>query len=269
MTNSNSWKEQVWEIFLEKFWDNRPKGKDIIEYTKGDLEPLLEKYTKSGQGEIRTFHYEHEKVNAVKKRGVAKIPLTRTSWALVKRPNELIFKEPKDGGFFIPTKPLTQGMIKGIKNTLNTFANPGEATLLAIANHSGIIADFYSLQNEGVMFTGGRQGAGVHVVIGANNIDMTKAQIEIDGGYEWANDVVIAEMKSSFRQSEFDTNQALLPMLKWRKILKEKNVYALVLLAETRNDFIEYWAYDLKQDPEHVPFGMMIKKSKKYLIRVN
>lgn len=269
MKKSNSWKEEAWESFLKKFWDERPSGVNFVEYSKDDLEPMLAKYTKSGQGEIRIFHYEHEKVSAVKERGVAKIPLTRTSWALVKRPKELIFEEPKKGGLFHSTKPLTLGMIKGIKDTFNTSANPGETTLLAIANRAGIIADFYSLKNEGVLFTGGRQKAGVHIVLGANSVDMTKAQIEIDGGYEWSDDVVIAEMKSSFKQSEFDTNQALLPMLKWKNILKDKNVYALVLLAQTKNGFLEYWAYDLQQDPETMPFGMKIKNSKKYIIQVN
>lgn len=268
MGNVQSWKEEAWESFLSKFWDKRPKGINIVEYTTEDLEPFLNKYAKSGQGEIRTFHYEHEKISAVKKRNVAKIPISRKVWALVERPQHIIFQEPVEGGIFVPSKLLTQGMVEGIKATLDSSSNPGETTLLAIANHTGIISDFYHLDSEGVLFTGGRQSAGVHIVIGMSQIDMSKAQIEIDGGFEWADSVVIVEMKSSLSQPDFDTNQALLPMLKWKKLLNNKVVYSLVLLAETKKDRIEYWAYDLKQDTESLPFGMKIVFSKKYKIEV-
>jgi hypothetical protein len=95
---------------------------------------------------------------------------------------------------------------------------------------------------------------------------MKKAQIEIDGGFEWANVVVIVEMKSSFKQKAFDINQALIPMLKWQKLLKHKKVKSMVLLAETRENSIEYWAFDLVVDKKK---KMRIEKSKRYIVYVN
>lgn len=263
-----SWKEHAWEDFLTKYWDNRPEGVNIVEYTEDDLGPLLSKYTKSGQGEIRIFHYEHEKVAAVKKRSVAKIPLSRRSWAIIPSPPKISFTEPVEGGKFNMKNNLTEGMVLGIRDTLNSKTNPGEATLLAIANHTGIISDFYDLQEQGILFTGGRQRAGIHLVIATRDVDMTKAQIEIDGGFEWPKTVVIAEMKSSFNQTDFDINQALIPMLKWAKLLENKQVHSLVLLAETKKNSLEYWAFDLVFDNSQSEVGMKIEKSKKYVLDI-
>ena len=187
---------------------------------------------------------------------------------ITKSPKSISFKEPDFGGIFEPKNKLTEGMLGGIKETMSSISNPGETTLLAIANHAGIISDFYGLDNKGVLFTGGRQNAGVHIVVGAKDMDMTKAQIEIDGGFEWPNTVVIVEMKSSFRQKNFDLNQALIPMLKWMRILKNKKVYSMVMLAETNQKGIEYWAYDLIRDDSESSVGMKISKSKKYIIEV-
>ncbi|MFH1188986.1 MAG: hypothetical protein V1652_04055 [bacterium] len=159
-------------------------------------------------------------------------------------------------------------MIAGIKETMSTKTNPGETTLLAIANHAGIIADFYNLKEKGVLFTGGRQKAGIHIIVGVNDVDMEKAQIEIDGGFEWPDTVVIVEMKSSFIQNDFDINQALLPMLKWEKLLKNKKVYSLVLLSETNKTGIEYWAYDFIHDISESNIGMRISRSKKYILEI-
>ena len=260
-----SWKEDAWEEFLVKFWDKRKKDVDFVEYNKDDLEKILGKYTKSGQGEIRIFHYGNENVEAVKKRGISKVPITRSKWMIVKSAPVLKFSEPEIGGEFNPRKKLTDGMIIGIKETLNEKTNPGETTLLAIANHSGIIADFYNLKENGVLFTGGRQKAGIDLIINGRHTDIKKAQIEIDGGFEWANIVVIVEMKSSFKQNAFDSNQALIPLLKWKKLLSNKKVNALVLLAETKNIGIEYWAFDLIEDSKA---KMKINRSKKYIIKV-
>lgn len=157
-------------------------------------------------------------------------------------------------------------MIIGIKETFNEKTNPGETTLLAIANYIGVIADFYNLKENGILFTGGRQKAGINLIIDGNNTDIKKAQIEIDGGFEWANTVVIVEMKSTFKQHAFDINQALIPMLKWKKLLKNKKVNSLVLLAETTKAGIEYWAFDLLEDKE---VKMRVNKSKKYIININ
>jgi len=268
MKKGNSWKEEAWEALLKEIWDNKPKDVDTIEYTKSDLDPILSKYTKSGQGEIRIFHSGSKRMEAIKKRGVVKIPLSRSSWKIIKSPPNIDFKEPKKGGEFRPINSLTEGMLAGIKETMVSSANPGETTLLAIANHVGIIADFYSLKEEGVLFTGGRQKAGIHLVVGTKNIDMTKAQIEIDGGFEWPQTVVIVEMKSSFNQSHFDVNQALFPMLKWEKLLMNKKVYSLVMLAETNKNGIEYWAYDFVHDISESTIGMKIAKSKKYILDI-
>lgn len=264
-TKNNSWREEAWEEFLKKFWDNRKRGVDFVEYTKEDLEKILSKYNKSGQGEIRIFHYGNEQLYAVKKRGVTKIPITRTKWRLIKSSPPIIFDEPKDIEKKNVKSILTEGMIVGVKETFLTKANPGETTLLAIANHTGIISDFYNLKDRGVLFTGGRQRAGVNLVINGKEVNMEKAQIEIDGGFEWAHVVVIVEMKSSFNQQAFDINQALIPMLKWRKLLKNKKVNSLVLLAETKENGIEYWAYDLIEDEKN---KMTINKSKKYILKI-
>jgi len=268
MTDRNkkeSWKNEAWEEFLKRFWDIRKSGVDFVEYNKEDLEKILSKYTKSGQGEIRIFHYGCEKLEPLKKRGVSKIPLTRSSWKLIKSAPVLNFEEPKEGGLFSVKNKLTEGMLFGIKETFNEKANPGETTLLAIANHTGIIADFYNLKERGILFTGGRQKAGIELVINGSRTDMRKAQIEIDGGFEWANVVVIVEMKSSFKQIAFDTNQALIPFLKWKKLLKNKKVNSMVLLAETNREGLEYWAFDLIEDEEN---KMKINRSKKYLINI-
>lgn len=262
------WKEEAWEKFLVKFWDNRQSEVDTIEYTKEDLEPFLSEYKKSGQGEIRIFHYGSEKINAVKKRNITKIPLSREKWKLIKRPIAIEFVEPQEKVIFSPKHKLTTGMIIGVKDTMSQRTNPGETTLLAIANHSGIIADFYDLTESGVLFTGGRQRAGIHLVVGSHDVDMTKAQIEIDGGFEWHNTVVIVEMKSSFKQSGFDINQALIPMLKWKGLLKDKKVYSLVLLAETNSFGIEYWAYDLSHNIKALNNEMKITKNKKYILEI-
>lgn len=268
MPKNDSWKEKAWEIFLKKVWDNKPKGVNTVEYTKSDLDPILSKYTKSGQGEIRIFHSGSNKIEAVKKRGIVKIPLSRDSWKIIKAPPSIDFIEPRSGGKFKGENKLTEGMFAGIKETMILSSNPGETTLLAIANHTGIIANFYNLHEKGVLFTGGRQKAGIHLVIGTKDIDMTKAQIEIDGGFEWPGTIVIAEMKSSFHQKNFDINQALIPMLKWRNLLKSKKVYSMVLLAETNKTGIEYWAYDLVRDISESSIGMKIAKSKKYIIEI-
>jgi len=263
-----SWREEAWENFLLKFWDSRKEDVDTVEYTKEDLESFLSKYEKSGQGEIRIFHYGCEKLRAVKKRKVSVIPISRSIWRLIQQAETFSFPEPAEEIIFIPKNILTEGMIVGVKDTIDQNANPGETTLLAIANHSGIIADFYNLDNQGVLFTGGRQRAGIHLVVGTRDVDMTKAQIEIDGGFEWSNTVVIVEMKSSFKQDNFNINQALIPMLKWESLLKDKKVYALVLLAETRNNGIEYWAYDLAHDKQSLSNKMKIIKSKKYILKI-
>lgn len=260
-----NWKEEAWETLLKKVWDTRGT-KDSVEYSKEDLEPILSKYTKSGQGEIRIFHSGSAKVEALKKRRILKIPLSRTSWKLVRAPQALIFNKPETGGVFVPLVSLTDGMRAGIADTLHTTSNPGETTLLAIAKHAGLIKDFYELREDGVLFTGGRQKAKISVHVNGGVIDMSKAQIEIDGGFEWANDIVIAEMKSSFKQVDFDTNQALLPMLKWKKLLPKKQVHSLVLLAETHSDSVEYWAYDI--DKDGTDLGVKILKSKKYIIEL-
>lgn len=260
-----SWQEEAWEILLKRLWDTRG-DKKIIEYTKEDLDPILSKYTKSGQGEIRVFNYSSCNLEALKKRNVSKLPLSRSKWILFEAHPKINFKEPIEGGLFIVTKPLTEGMVSGIKETLNIKSNPGETTMLAIAKQSGLISDFYNLSNDGVLFTGGRQKASLKIYIGDQSINISSALIEIDGGFEWPNDVVIVEMKSKFSQPAFDTNQALIPLLKWKNILKNKNVYSLVLLAETNSKGIEYWAYDIslgKSDVEGV-----VSKSKKYFIEI-
>lgn len=268
MQENDSWKEEAWEALLSKIWDNRPAGVDSVEYSKSDLDPILSKYTKSGQGEIRIFHSGSKKVKAVKDREVVKIPLSRGSWRIIKSPPSIEFKEPKQGGKFNATNKLTEGMLAGIRETMSSNLNPGETTLLAIANHTGVIADFYGLKEKGVLFTGGRQKAGIHLVVGSKDIDMTKAQIEIDGGFEWPETVVIVEMKSSHKQKDFDVNQALLPMLKWEKLLKDKKVYSLVMLAETNETGIVYWAYDFVHDTTESSIGMKISKSRKYILEV-
>jgi len=263
-----SWREEAWESFLIKFWDERQKGSDSVEYTTKDLEPFLSRYGKSGQGEIRIFHYGCGRVEALKKRNLTKIPLSHSSWKLIPRSGEIIFPEPGEGILFFPKNKMTDGMIAGIKDAMERSANPGETTFLTIANHSGIISDFYDLKNQGTLFTGGRQRAGIHLVLGCHDIDMTKAQIEIDGGFEWTDTVVIAEMKSSFKQDHFDINQALIPMLKWKQLLKNKRVYSLVLLAEINSKGIEYWMYDLDHVKTKLGNSMRIVKSKKYMIEV-
>lgn len=262
------WKEEAWDAFLTKFWDNRKEGEDIITYTANDLEPFLKKYSKSGQGEIRIFHYEHEKIKAVKRRDIVKIPITRKSWAITKSPQKINFTEPSILKQIGSERQLTDGMVAGIRDTLNKSSNPGETTLLAIANHMGIISDFYEMKDDGILFTGGRQNAGIHFVVGIHDIDMRKGQIEIDGGFEWPDTIVVVEIKSSFKQADFDTNQALLPMLKWKKAVTNKKVYSLVLLAETKKDVLEYRAYDLEQDTIYSPLGMKIIRSKKYIINL-
>ncbi len=269
MANNNSWKEEAWEILLKKIWDNKPKDIDTVEYNKSDLDPILSRYTKSGQGEIRIFHSGSNKLEALIKRKIVKIPLSRTSWKIVKSPPRVEFLEPKLGGNFKKLNDLTDGMLAGIKETMVLNTNPGETTLLAIANHTGIIADFYDLADKGVLFTGGRQKAGIHLVVGTRDIDMSKAQIEIDGGFEWPKTIVIVEMKSSFKQKNFDINQALFPMLKWEGLLKNKKVYSMVLLAQTNKNGIEYWAYDFIHDKSESSVGMKISKSKKYILEIN
>lgn len=268
MKKENSWKEEAWENLLSEIWDKRPKGVAIVEYNKSHLDPILSKYTKSGQGEIRIFHSSSKGMEALKKRGVIKIPLSRSSWKIIKSPPKIDFIEPKDGGIFKPINKPTEGMIMGIKETMITSSNPGETTLLSIANYIGIISDFYNLDKIGILFTGGRQKAGVHFLVGENDIDMTKAQIEIDGGFEWPDNIVIVEMKSSFNQKDFDINQALIPLLKWENILKNKKVNSLVMLAETNKTGIEYWAYDFVHDKSESNIGMKIAKSKKYIIEI-
>lgn len=268
MKKENSWKEEAWETLLSEIWDKRSKGVDTVEYNKSHLDPILSKYTKSGQGEIRIFHSSSKGIEALKKRGLVKIPLSRSSWKIIKAPLKIDFIEPKVGGVFIPVNKPTEGMILGIKETMATSSNPGETTLLSIANYTGIISDFYGLDNMGVLFTGGRQKAGVHFLLGKDDIDMTKAQIEIDGGFEWPNNIVIVEMKSSFKQKDFDINQALIPLLKWENILKDKKAYSLVMLAETNKIGIEYWAYDFVRDGSKLSIGMKIAKSKKYIIEI-
>jgi len=268
MKKINNWREEAWEDFLQKFWDNRPKGTDSVLYTSKELDPILKKYTKSGQGEIRIFHYGSEKVSAVKKRGVIKIPVTRTSWKIIKKQSSFVFEEPQNGGVFIPKQNLTEVMMLGIKETLNLKLNPGETTLLAIANHAGIIEDFYGLREQGILFTGGRQKAGVTLTINGETFNISKALIEIDGGFEWPDFVVIVEMKSSFKQENFDINQAIIPYLKWKTILNKKTVKPLVLLAETRNSSIEYWAYDIKDISDESGIRVEVGESKKYIIRI-
>ena len=116
------------------------------------------------------------------------------------------------------------------------------------------------------MFTGGRQRAAVKIHIGEQSIDMTSAQIEIDGGFEWSDDVVIVEMKSKFNQPAFDTNQALIPLLKWKTLLKNKNVHSLVMLAETNASGIEYWAYDISLGNSDVEG--VVSKCKRYVVKI-
>lgn len=268
MAIKNSWKEDAWEKFLVKFWDNKSSKANFIEYSKDDLGPFLSKYKKSGQGEIRIFHYGSEKVMALKKRNITKIPISRQRWQLVKAVGKIEFKEPQEEIIFQTKNKLTDGMVVGIKSTMEQSTNPGETTLLAIANYSGIIADFYKLGKPGILFTGGRQRAGIHLVVRGHDVDMSKAQIEIDGGFEWTDTVVIVEMKSSFNQKNFDINQALIPMLKWRTLLKHKLVYSLVMFAQTNKIGIEYWAYDLKCNNKSIGIGMKIVKSKKYILEI-
>ncbi len=261
-----SWKEEAWEIFLTKFWDNRTE--DLVVYSKQDLFPILSKYKESGRGEIRIFHYEHEKLNAVKSRNVMKIPISRTEWGLVERPRPLHFVEPEDGKE-VSDATLTEGMRKAIEASRYSSANPGETTLLAIAKRLNIIDDFYQLGGDGVWFTGGRQNAiGAIIDVNQTKIDLSKAQIEIDGGFEWDDSVVIVEMKSSFNQVDFDNNQALIPILKWQYLLSKKRVFSLVLLAQVFEDRLEYWAFDLVQDETNKPFGMQISRSGKYIIKL-
>jgi hypothetical protein len=266
MANNPSWKEDAWEELLKKVWDVRG-DKKVVEYTKSDLDPILSKYTKSGQGEIRIFNSSSSTLKALQKRNVCKLPITRSKWVLFESPPKITFTEPIEGGDFKPSASLTQGMVEGIRETFGTVSNPGETTMLAIAKQAGIISDFYNLDKHGVLFTGGRQKAAVKIHIGETVIDMTSAQIEIDGGFEWPEDVVIVEMKSKFNQAAFDTNQAIVPLLKWKNKLQSKKVHSLVLLAETFKQGIEYWAYDIicgSSDVEGV-----VSKSKKYRISLN
>lgn len=265
---NNSWQEEAWEQLLQAIWDNRKDGEDSIEYTKKDLDPILSKYTKSGQGEIRIFHSSSNKIEALKKRGLVKIPLSRVSWKVIKGRPGVIFTEPEDSVTFSAKNEITEGMLAGIKDTMILKSSPGETTLLAIANYTGIIADFYSLTENGVLFTGGRQSAGIHLIVDNKDIDMTKAQIEIDGGFEWPENVVIVEVKSSFKQDNFDINQALIPMLKWKSLLKNKKVNSMVLLAETNTKGIEYRAYDFVRADSELSTGMRIARSKKYILEI-
>jgi len=264
---NESWVDEAWEGFLTDKWDKRPKNQEIVYYTSKDLYPYLEKYTQSGEGEIRIFHYGHEKRRPVLKRGIIKIPITRSKWALVKRPGSLSFSEPTETGK-INSETLTDGMKIILHNSIETRTNPGETSLLAIAKHVGVINDFYDLKDTMAMFTGGRQNAlGCELQINGLPIDLSKAQVEIDGGFEGPKTAVIVEMKSSLKQDNFDPNQCLIPWLKWKKLLTDKKVYSMVLLCEIKNRNVEYWAYNLDQENNNSPFEMKITKGKKYILK--
>lgn len=259
------WKEEAWEEFLSQYWDKRKKGAEFVEYGKDELSPILEKYTKSGQGEIRIFHSGHIRCEAVRKRGVMELPVSRNEWVLVKVPPNINFETPTDAVILFPKRELTTGMLAALTNRKST---PGETTMLAVARHAGILEDFYGLENEGVMFTGGRQSAdGCHIIINDESLDLSKAQIEIDGGFEWAKKIVIVEVKSSLNQKNFEINQALMPLLKWRNLVPTKNVHSMVLLCSLRADEIAYHAYDLVPDTTTSAIGMRVVKSKKYILK--
>jgi hypothetical protein len=268
MKNKLSWRESAWEKFLKDKWDNRPKNTDLVKYTKQEVESYLKEYTRSGQGEIRIFHYDHEKVSAVSKRGVKMIPLSRNEWILIGNSFSIDLPNPYEKKIFHPKIDLTDGMIAGIKETMAEKSNPGETTLLSIANHIGIISDFYEVEGKGVLFTGGRQKAGVHVIINSERVDISKAQIEIDGGFEWSNVIVIVEMKSSFQKISVNISQVAIPILKWRTLLPHKEVRSLILLAETNKEGIEYRAYDISFGDLKNSFSGRIEKSVLYKVPI-
>lgn len=268
MPAAPSWREEAWDTLLKKIWDGRDPSVTSVIYNKEDLDPILSKYTKSGQGEIRIFNSGSNGLAALKLRGVVKVPISRSSWRIMERPAAIELQKPSESVIFKPKQKLTDGMKAGVVDSMShRSSSPGETTLLAIANHIGIVADFYNLKGKGVLFTGGRQKAGIHLILNNTSLDMTKAQIEIDGGFEWPETVVIAEMKSSFKQKDFDINQALIPMLKWQNLLSAKKVYSLVMLAQTNEKGIEYWAYDFAHDGTSL--GMKISRSKRYLVNLS
>lgn len=260
------WKTEAWESFLQDKWDNRPKSTNVVFYTTLDLAPYLSKYAGSAVGEIRLFHSGHEKLQPVLKRGIIKLPITRSKWALTLRPSTLSFSEPSDEKI-LSSNTLTDGMKLILTPGSQQGANPGETSLLAIAKQVGILNDFYEITDELIWFTGGRQNAnGVDFTLEGQLIDISKGQIEIDGAFEAPNEAVIVEMKSNLKQSNFDPNQCLIPWLKWQKLLGHKDVKSMVLLFSFKNGHPEYWAYDLAQKDSGSPFDMEVLNSKKYII---
>lgn len=263
----NNWRLEAWEAFLVKMWDQRPKGKDVVEYSTKDLEPFLNRYAGSGVGEIRLLHYGHEKLAPIIKRGIIKLPISRKRWALVKRPSILSFSEPTETHVF-EDPSLTSGMRKIVESAMINKTAPGETSLLALAKHVGIINHFYDTKEELIWFTGGRQSASpASLKIGDLIIDLSKGLIEIDGGFENNKLCVIVEMKSSLKQMNFDPNQCMLPWLKWRNLITNKDVFSMVLLFGVVDGNLEYWAYDLRQD-EKSPLSVVITRSRKYILKL-
>ena len=109
-----------------------------------------------------------------------------------------------------------------------------ETTALLCANISGILKDFF---DENYIFhtIGGRMGSGdFDFYISDLPIEVSKSQIEIDGGFESDNFVYLVEVKNLIHD-EFLTRQIYYPFRVWKQKLEENQINKAV-----RNIFLTY-----------------------------
>lgn len=158
-----------------------------------------------------------------KEHGLGLLPLNRNSYLIA---GMSLFEAINDCNYPIQNMKLPAG--------IQSIANDGVLFNEAQVNHcayaSGIIADFLG-EDAGAVFptVSGRMGSGDFTfrINGYDrNIDVEKAQIEIDAGYEGATSLALVETKK-YEPKSFLVRQLYYPYRKWTSLISKpvRNVF--------------------------------------------
>lgn len=205
--------EYAWTRILD---DNSQMLEEIA--SEGLCEINANKIKEYREPRLMTKHDASSAVpNPLSKRNLNVLPISKNSYVLGKF---LLFEKfPKLSD--LKPKHITMPSYE----TLNSDTITSEANAINALLASGILEDFLDEENVVETFNG-RMGSGdfsffVDTLSGESlNVDVHGAQIEIDGGFETADSVIIMEAKN-VRHEDFLIRQLYYPFRKYHALVKK------------------------------------------------
>lgn len=173
------------------------------------------------------FDFHEQLPRIFRENNLAILPTTRGSYVIGR------FKIFENININPRLEPIGVNKPEGV-DTIDIEDISSETTALLCANICGILHDFFN--EDSILHTiGGRMGSGdFRFYISHLPIEVSKSQIEIDGGFESDSSVYLIEVKNLIHD-EFLTRQIYYPFRVWKQKLEEREINKVV-----RNIFLTY-----------------------------